>query len=120
MHISELIGRAGRRPHLTAEPPMEQIDPAIKNIRIALGRDLTPPFTPVFGVRRDILKMRPAGQNKRSPKGPGRSNGVTYVMTDRVAGTGNPSDRVPEEGNISGMPPLCEVGSCWLLKQLKM
>ena len=41
MHPSELIGKAGRRPRLTAKPPMEQIDPAIKDIRIVSGRDLT-------------------------------------------------------------------------------
>ena len=55
--------------------------------------------------------MPPAGQNKMSPRGPGRSNGVTDVMTDGVAGTVNLSDRVPEEGNIIRMPPLGEVGS---------
>ena len=108
MHPRKSIGRAGRMPRLTAQPPMEQIDPAIKDIRIVSGRDLTSLFyTPISGVWWDVRKMRPTGQNKRSPRGPGRSNGVTDVMTDGVAGTGNPS----KEGNISGMPPLGEVGS---------
>ena len=51
--------------------------------------------------------MRPAGQNKISPRRPGCGD----VRTDRVAGTGNSSARVPEEGSISGMPPVDEVGS---------
>ena len=54
--------------------------------------------------------MRPVGQNKRSARRLGGSNGVNDVMTDGVAGTGNSSERVPEEGNSSGMPPLGEVG----------
>ena len=39
--------------------------------------------------------MWPAGQNKRSPRGPGRSNGVNDVRTDEVAGTRNSSARIP-------------------------
>ena len=88
MHPSEWIGKAGRRLRLTAQPPMERIDPAIKDVQIVSGRDLTPPFTPVSGVRWDIRKMWPAGQNKRSPRRPGRSNGVNDVMTDGIIGTG--------------------------------
>ena len=55
-HPSETIGRTGRKPHLPAQPPMEQIDPAIKDIRIVSGRGLSPPFTPASGVRRDARK----------------------------------------------------------------
>ena len=75
-HPPKSIGRACRKPHLPARPPMEQIDPAIKDIQIVSGRDVTLPFTPASRVRRDIRKMRPAGQTKRSPGRPGCNDGL--------------------------------------------
>ena len=100
--------RAGQKPHF---PPMEQIDRAIKDIRIASGRDLTQLFTPASGVWRDIRKLRPAGQKKRSPGRPGRNDGFNNVMTDGIAGAYNSSARVLEEVINSGMHPVDEVDS---------
>ena len=62
-------------------------------------------------VRRDVRKIRPAGQNKRSARRPGRGDGLNNIRTDGVAGTGKSSARVPEEGSNSRMPPVGEVGS---------
>ena len=44
----ELIGRAGWKLHLPARPPMAQIDPAIKDIRIVSERGLKPLLTHGF------------------------------------------------------------------------
>ena len=96
---------------------MEQIDLAIKDIRIVSGRDLTPPFTPASGVRRDIRKMRPAGQKKRYPGKLGHNDGLNNVMTDGIAGACNSSARVPEEVSNSGMPPVDEVGSFFIRRE---
>ena len=76
-----------------------------------VGKGLDTAITPASRVRRDVRKMWPAGQNKRSPRRPGRGDGLNNVRTDGVAGTGNSSARVPEEGGHSGMPPVGEVDS---------
>ena len=60
----ESIGRADRKPHLPTRPPMAQIDPAIKDIRIVSGMGLTPLLHQASGVRRAMRKMWPAGQKK--------------------------------------------------------
>ena len=102
IHSPESIEGAGRRPLRPALSDMEQIDPAIKDIRIVSGRDLPSPLTPVSGVRRVVRNMRPVGQNDKLPSSSGRNNIVTDENTNEVAGTGN-SDRHPEGGNISGI-----------------
>ena len=103
IHSPKLIEGAGRKPRRPAQLDMEQIDPAIKDIRIVSGRDLPSPLTPVSGVRRVVRNMRPAGQNDKSPSRSGRNNIVTDENTNGVAGMGNSSDRHPEGGSISGI-----------------
>ena len=57
-----------------------------------------------------MRKMQPAGQGKRSPWRPGRGVRLSNVMTQGVAGARNSSAMVPEEVDVSVMPPVGEVG----------
>ena len=118
----ESIGRASRKPYLPARPPMVQIDPAIKDIRIVSERGLTPPLTQASGVRRDMRKMRPAGQGKRSPGRPGRGVRLNNVITfEGVAVARNSSAMVPEEVDVSVTPQWVKLAvffRMWFLRQL--
>ena len=79
---------------------MEQIDPAIKDIRIVPGKDLPSPLTPVPGARWVARNMRPAGQNDKSPCKSDCNNIVTDENTNEVAGMGNYD---PGGGNMSNL-----------------
>ena len=106
----ESFGRAGWKPHLPVWPPMEEIDPAIKDIRIVSERGLTPPLTQASGIRRDMRKMRPAGQGRRFPGRPGGGVRLNNVMTEGVAVAHNSSAMVSEEVDVSVTPPPPPVG----------
>ena len=97
IHSPESIEGAGRRPRRTVQPNVEQIEQAIKDIRIVPERDLPSPLTTVPGARRVGKNMRPAGQNDKSPCSSNHNNMVADENTNEVAGTGH-SDVHPEEG----------------------
>ena len=62
IHSPESIEGAGRRPRRLAQPNMEQINPAMKDIRIVSEMDLPSPLTPVPGAQWVGRNMRLAGQ----------------------------------------------------------
>ena len=72
---------------------------------------MTPPLTQASGVLKDMRKMQPAGQRKRSPGRRGRGVRLSNVMTEGVDGARNSSAMVSEEVDVSVTPPVGEVGS---------
>ena len=99
---SESIKGAGRRPSRLARPNMEQIVPAVKDVRTVSERDLPSPLTPIPGARRFGRNMQPARQNDKSPYSLIRNNMVTDENKNEVAGMGN-SDWHPGGGNMSDL-----------------
>ena len=72
---------------------------------------ITPAPTEAADIRRDMGRMRPAGQGKKSQGRPGRGVGLDNNMAGGVAVALTPPVVVPEDVAFSVMPLVGDVGS---------
>ena len=107
----EPVERAGRRSHQPARRPLEQVDTAINDIRTVSEMGFVPAPTEAFDSRRDMWRMRPAGQGKKSQGRPGRGVGLKHDLDGGIAVSLTPPAVLPEDIDVSMTPLVGDVGS---------